>query len=355
MTQRKIVIVFTGTVASTLAPKIINTFKKDDYKVSAVFTERAKYFLSKGEMFSLQMSTPVYSDTSEWHGESYHKDQKIPHIELAKENDLLLIIASADYMAKMANGFCDDLASSLYRAWDRTKPVFLCPAMNTQMWEHPVTKTQLVTLNFWGVNVIFPIVKKLACGDEGMGALEDISKIKERIDKQFENVFPLSNFNGIPVKNHQGAFLAKRKYAPHTGVDLYTSNGEYVQAMNDGVVVSIEDFTGKGDNSPWWNDTKCVLIKHWFGVVCYGEIDVGLLFEGEKVTKGQTIGTVKQVLKKGKERPDIAGHSLSMLHIELYPENVKRASKSYEQDKDILLDPTDILKRACGGNVKLLE
>ena len=57
---------------------------------------------------------------------------------------------------------------------------------------------------------------------------------------------------------------------------------------------------------------------------------------GDIVKKGDEIGSVTQVLKPGKERPDIAGHSLSMLHIELYAKEQKRASRSYEKDKDIL-------------------
>ena len=161
-----------------------------------------------------------------------------------------------------------------------------------------------------------------------------------------KNIFPLKNFNGIPVGNHPGAFLTQRKHAPHTGVDLYTQDGEPVYAMNDGEVISIENFTGSFDGSTWWEDTWCILIKHWFGVVCYGEMHEPSLKVGECVLCGQFIGTVKRVLKPGKERLDINGHSTSMLHIELYPYSQKKASTTFTESKDYLRDPTPYLKMA---------
>lgn len=337
--MKKLVIVFTGSVATSLASKIVNAFKKD-YRITVVLTEKAKYFLNTSQLFKLSITVPVVSDETEWQGEHYVKDSDIPHIRLAKENDALLICpASADFLSKMANGICDDLASSLYRAWNRDKPVFVAPSMNTHMWYHPVTEEHLHKIRSWGVDIIEPISKKLACGDEGIGALEDIDKIKYEVDDYFSLFPPLKEIRGIPIGNHQGAYLAERKHAPHTGVDLYAEYMDPVRAMSSGKVISVEEFTGFFDNSPWWNDTKCVLVQHWFGVVCYGEI-LPQLCVGEKVHKGQWIGNVLQVLKDGKERPDIAGHSKCMLHLELYPEGTCHASRTYELDKDILRDPT---------------
>lgn len=356
--MKKIAIVFTGTVASTLAEKIILTFAKDNHEVTAIFTEKSRYFINEGLLRlafeKAFVNVRVLTDSDEWrvpHG-GYKKDDKIPHIELAKENDLLLIIASADFMSKMVNGACDDLATSLYRAWHRYKPVILCPAMNTMMWTHPVTARHVSQLESWGVDVIYPVRKQLACGDTGIGALEDIGVIKDFVDSKFKNNFPLNFYSGIPVGKHPGAFLAQRKHAPHTGVDLYTRIAEPVFAMNDGIVVSVEDFTGVNDKSTWWNDTQCILIKHWFGVVCYGELETRFRV-GDYVSKGTRIGSVKQVLRDGKERPDIAGHSLCMLHVELYPHDVVKASRSYELDKDILLDPTPFLTESAGEFTQL--
>jgi len=342
--RKNLVIIFTGTVATTLADKIILSFSKDEYNVSSIFTEKSKYFVDMHE--TVKKHFYVFSDETEWRKERYEKNDDIPHVDFATNNDALLIIASADFIAKMVNGQCDDLASSLYRAWHRYKPVIVAPGMNTHMWEHPITRTHITKLQEWNITVVKPQVKKLACGELGMGALADVEDIKQIVEDELIGEFPIDVCNGIPTGDkHPGAFLYPRKHAPHTGVDLYSKDGEVVRSICVGKVLSIEDFTGNADNSPWWEDTKCIVIEHWFGVVCYGEINKTYHKIGDYVHSNEVIGHVKQVLKTGKERRDIPGHSLSMLHVELYPHGAKKASRSYELDKDILIDPTPILTR----------
>jgi phosphopantothenoylcysteine decarboxylase len=124
------------------------------------------------------------------------------HIDLRDWADLLLIAPlSAHTLAKLSNGLCDDTLSCVVRAWDfghgarPGKPLILVPAMNTAMWQHPLTRLQLDTIRgFWnttgkdpkeGVSIVPPQVKKLACGEIGNGALasvEDIVKCVTIID-----------------------------------------------------------------------------------------------------------------------------------------------------------------------------
>lgn len=352
--MKNISIIFTGTVATTLADKILNAFEVDGYYVTAIFTEKAKYFIDMDKMCDKHFY--IFDDKHEWKdGGTYSKSDLIPHIEFAKD-DVLLIIASADFLAKMVNGHCDDLASSMYRAWHRYKPVIVAPAMNTHMWEHPITEKHIDQLIEWNVKIVYPQEKELACGTSGMGALADIETIKGMVEHSLDNTFPLFSCNGIPVGDkHPGAFLYPRKHAPHTGVDLYTTDNQPVYAMNDGKIISIEDFTGKFDGSDWWEDTSCILIEHWFGVVCYGEISPIGFNIGDYVRKYDKIGNVKRVLKPEKARPDILGHSTSMLHIELYPHGQKKASTTYSKDKDILRDPTPFLLACKSENIKVLN
>ncbi len=153
--------------------------------------------------------------------------------------------------------------------------------------------------------------------------------------------FPLKKYSGVPVQDHPGAFGVQRKYEIHTGVDLYTEDGEAVHAMETGIVVGIEPFTGAHDKSPWWNDTFCILIEGPSGVVCYGEVaNICNLQIDQSVIRGEIIANVKRVLKDGKERPDIPGHSLSMLHLEKYPHGTKKASDGW---CNYLQDPTSNL------------
>jgi hypothetical protein len=119
-----------------------------------------------------------------------------------------------------------------------------------------------------------------------------------------------------------------------------------VRAIEDGVVVGIENFTGPNadDPSPWWNDTKAILVAGWSGVIVYGEVEPDpFLRIGSIVNLGREIGTVVPVLKKDKGVP------MSMLHIELYISGTRKTvwwNKDEPQPQE-LLDPTSLLKRAA--------
>lgn len=134
----------------------------------------------------------------------------VEHIALRDWADILVVAPlSAHTLAKLSQGLCDDTLSCVFRAWDfghsttRTassvnhagggggKPVVLAPAMNTAMWEHPLTRQQLDRIcSFWkesnesssgGVTIVPPQSKLLACGDTGVGALADLDAIVQSV------------------------------------------------------------------------------------------------------------------------------------------------------------------------------
>lgn len=133
-----------------------------------------------------------------------------------------------------------------------------------------------------------------------------------------------------------GAFSFVRKHDIHTGVDLYCNHGDDVYSVEDGVVIGIIPFTGITANSPWWNDTKAILIKGNSGIVVYGEVEP-IVKEGNAICRGEKIGKVCQVLKKDKNKTPLA-----MLHIELYKEEIiDTVIWELNTNKPInLLDPT---------------
>lgn len=102
-------------------------------------------------------------------------------MQLRKWADLLIVAPlSANTLAKLACGLCDNLLTCVGRAWDfkdNNKPFLVAPAMNTAMWEHPLTEQQLGVLHGWGIRVISPVIKTLACGDTGSGALAPVADI----------------------------------------------------------------------------------------------------------------------------------------------------------------------------------
>lgn len=138
-----------------------------------------------------------------------------------------------------------------------------------------------------------------------------------------------------------GAFGALRAHDVHTGVDLHCSPGSLVTAVESGVVVSVEDFTGPDVGSSWWLPTKAVLVEGASGVVVYGEV-APLLAEGSEVLRGMAIGKVLRVIRTDKGQPT------SMLHLELMVSG-SRTTLWWRLGDDwpaALLDPTPYLVSA---------
>ncbi|XP_078541243.1 phosphopantothenoylcysteine decarboxylase isoform X2 [Lissotriton helveticus] len=152
----------TGSVASLKLPLVISGLLEiPGVEVRAVTTEHAKHFYSSEEIL-----VPLYSDTDEWQMWKERSDPVL-HIELRRWADVMVICPlDANTLAKMANGICDNLLTCVVRAWDMKKPLLFCPAMNTAMWEHPITMQQVERLTGFGYSEIPCIIKKLACGDE---------------------------------------------------------------------------------------------------------------------------------------------------------------------------------------------
>lgn len=129
-------------------------------------------------------------------------------------------------------------------------------------------------------------------------------------------IWPLKNCTpSIPKLNSAGDFGYKRSTYHHTGIDLYCHVNQEIVAIEDGVVVHMEHFTGAKaiPSSPWWNDTWSIMIEGKSGVIGYCELiyDTQLII-GTKIKSGDVIGSIIPVLKKDK------GNGIAMLHIEHY-------------------------------------
>ncbi|XP_064169775.1 phosphopantothenoylcysteine decarboxylase isoform X3 [Anguilla rostrata] len=106
------------------------------------------------------------------------RSDPVLHIELRRWADLLVIAPlDANTLGKIASGICDNLLTCVVRAWDLTRPLVFCPAMNTAMWQHPITAKQVAVLKEFGYVEVPCIAKKLVCGDEGKGAMAEVSTI----------------------------------------------------------------------------------------------------------------------------------------------------------------------------------
>lgn len=166
---------YTGSVATTL----LNKFKKEYYSDKNIsnkfiFTQSSLNFVKLDDFWF--RSDEVYDDAEEWN--TYQSSKKVLHIDLSKWADVFIIAPlSANTLAKLANGICDNLLTCVARAWDFNKPFIVAPSMNTRMYEHPVTKEHLDKISSWGIKIVPPIEKTLFCGDTGIGAMAQIDDI----------------------------------------------------------------------------------------------------------------------------------------------------------------------------------
>jgi phosphopantothenoylcysteine decarboxylase len=174
----KVLLGVTGSVASTLVPKLVNQLIDAGHEVQVVATKWALYFFKPEDV-----PVKVWTDEDEWPNALYEKDQPIPHIELRDWADVLLLAPlTANTLAKVSHGLCDNLLTSTVRAWCPKKPIIIAPAMNTVMWENPITQEQIYLLRrFFKVTLVEPTEKKLACGQTGKGALARLDTIVEAI------------------------------------------------------------------------------------------------------------------------------------------------------------------------------
>lgn len=177
-----------GVTASVAAVKTVSLVEglSQFAKVSLVITQQADYFLQSQLDALTQLGVTIYRDSDEWPALNgpYQVGSPILHIELRRTADCFLLAPmDANTLAKIANGFCDNLLTSVIRAWDWTKPMLLCPAMNTLMWGNPPTLDQIKKLKEWGAIIIEPVEKKLACQDVGMGGMAEVADIIEIVKK----------------------------------------------------------------------------------------------------------------------------------------------------------------------------
>uniref|UniRef100_A0A3P8U0H4 Phosphopantothenoylcysteine decarboxylase n=1 Tax=Amphiprion percula TaxID=161767 RepID=A0A3P8U0H4_AMPPE len=176
----RVLVGVTGSVAALKLPLLVSQLLQlPGVDVRVVTTEHAKHFYNAAEV-----SVKIYTDKDEWELWTRRSDPVL-HIELRRWADLLVIAPlDANTLGKIASGICDNLLTCVVRAWDTSRPLLFCPAMNTAMWLHPITAQQVSKLKEFGYVEIPCIAKKLVCGDEGKGAMAEVSTIVSTV-KQY--------------------------------------------------------------------------------------------------------------------------------------------------------------------------
>lgn len=173
----KIALGVTGGIAAYKAAEILRLLQDRGFQVQVIMTRAAQEFVRPLTFAALSGHKVI---TNMFEGHEPNVDSAVEHISVAESIDALLVApATADTLAKFANGLADDFLSTLYLA---TKaPVIVAPAMNVNMWNHPATQENIATLRARGVRVVEPGSGYLACGMVGAGRLADNEVIVEAV------------------------------------------------------------------------------------------------------------------------------------------------------------------------------
>ena len=176
----RVVLGITGGIAAYKSAELTRLLKKAGIDVQVVMTEAGAKFITPVTMQALS-GNPVFVDV--WDSRI---DNNMAHIELSRAVDAILVApASADFLAKLANGLANDLLSTLVIARQPTCPLLVAPAMNREMWENPATQRNIARLLADGVTVLGPEQGDQACGETGMGRMlepEDLLAALERMN-----------------------------------------------------------------------------------------------------------------------------------------------------------------------------
>lgn len=192
----KILLGVTGSVAAIKTQEIIDNIYSEAEKCNVAISGLVVVVSRAASMFvkmdELKGADFCFSDDAEYRPENLWKQKGDPvlHVDLRKWADILVIAPlTAHTMAKLANGLCDTLLTCIVRAWDFDKPMILFPAMNTFMWNHPLTDVHVnVLTRVLKAVVIQPLEEKtLACGDVGPGALPHPSEIAKLVISQINH------------------------------------------------------------------------------------------------------------------------------------------------------------------------
>ncbi len=203
----RILLGVTGSVAAIRTPALFEALVGQGHEVRVVATEPALHFFDPCALGPVDPSGgPLFRDADEWAGDRYQRDDPVLHIAFRQWADLLIVAPlDANTLAKFTLGLSDNFLTCVFRAWDFTRPVILAPAMNTLMWQSPVTLRHLRLLlsdraegalpDSWELDaaaeifarhaprlvLVPPQAKRLACGDVGVGAMAEVAVLAETV------------------------------------------------------------------------------------------------------------------------------------------------------------------------------
>ena len=174
--RKTVLLIVSGSIAAYKIGDLITLLRDQGARVLCVMTESAKHFVTPLVLRALS-GERVYQDFF-----SADSPYDVLHTSLANEADLILgAPASADFIARLAAGMADDLATCIVLA--AQKPILLVPAMNDQMYSHPLTQQNIQKLKDIGYHFVYPVHGHLVCGKEAMGHISEPKVILQQLTR----------------------------------------------------------------------------------------------------------------------------------------------------------------------------
>ncbi|MDB5419238.1 MAG: dfp [Phenylobacterium sp.] len=190
MNEKRVLLIVGGGIAAYKALELVRLLRKAGVAVRPILSAAGAQFVTPLSLAALA-EDKVYADLF-----SLTDEAEMGHIELSRSADLVVVApATADLMAKAANGLASDLASTTLLATD--KPVLMAPAMNVRMWQHAATRRNLARLEADGVAFIGPDEGAMACGEYGPGRMAEPAAIFQAILAHLQTAHPLAGKRAI--------------------------------------------------------------------------------------------------------------------------------------------------------------
>jgi len=188
--EKKVLLIICGGISAYKSLEIIRSLRKRGTEVKTILTKSAKEFVTPLSVVSLSQEK-VYDNLF-----SPENETEMDHISLSRWADVILVApATANTISKLSIGSTDDLASTVLLA--SNKDIFLAPAMNVRMWEHPLTKKNLNKLKNFGYKIIGPEIGDMACGEFGEGKMTEPNEIIKQIENYFISLTKNKKFKAL--------------------------------------------------------------------------------------------------------------------------------------------------------------
>ena len=205
LSNKKILVVICGGISAYKSLELIRGLKKKQVEIKTIITKSAKEFVTPLSITSLSQGK-VYEDLF-----SSESESEMDHISLSRWADLIIVVpATANTISKLSNGLTDDLASTVLLA--SNKKIFIVPAMNVRMWDHPSNKKNIIKLREYGYSIIGPEIGDMACGEYGEGKMTEPSDILLHIENYLSNIQKNKKYKALVTAGPTREYLDPVRY-----------------------------------------------------------------------------------------------------------------------------------------------